>query len=77
MAELASENANLDCLAEAIKLLQDDSDSGTNNDTTADEEGFTMEYSRYPEDTIDDAVKFYEYEKTLGVVGTKLFKMID
>ena len=53
---MASENANLDRLSEAIELLQDDSDSGPNDDATTDEEGFTMEDSSKPEDTIDDVV---------------------
>ena len=41
--ELASENANLGRLTEAIKLLHNDSNSGLNNDATAYEEGVTME----------------------------------
>ena len=53
-AELTSENENLDCLAEAIEFLQDDSDSGPEYYTTAVEEGVTMEDSSDPEDTIDD-----------------------
>ena len=73
---MASENENLDRLTEAIKLLQDDSNSGPNNDANADEEGVAMEDSSEPENTIDDAVQFCKYEKTLDVVGTKFFKIL-
>ena len=53
-AELTSENENLDCLAETIEFLQDDSDSGPEDYATTVEEGVTMEDSSDPEDTIDD-----------------------